>query len=1515
MFTVLKSKPKSAKDFDAVRIRLASPEKIREWSYGEVKKAETINYRTLKPERDGLFCAKIFGPIKDYECLCGKYKRAKYKGMVCEKCGVEVTESSVRRERMGHIELATPVSHVWFLKSIPSIMSSLLDIKSKDLERVIYYEAYVVTDSSVDELPVKTILTETAYRKYSEKYGLRFVAEMGAGAIQKLLKRIDLTELIYQLKDELEATNSESKKRKITKQIRLVEKFKRSGNRPEWMILNVLPVLPPDLRPLVSLDGGRFASSDLNDLYRRVINRNNRLKRLLELGAPSIIIRNEKRMLQEAVDALIDNGRRKQVVRASNNRPLKSLSDSIKGKEGRFRKNLLGKRVDYSGRSVIVGGPELRMDQCGLPRIMALELFKPLIYAKLIEDDHALTIKAAKKIVEKKEPIVWDILEDVVKEYPVLLNRAPTLHRISIQAFHPVLTDEKAIRLHPLVCAAFNADFDGDQMAVHVPLSVEARLESEVIMLSTENIISPASGKPIAIPSQDMVLGLYYMTKPRDNAKGEGMVFANRDEVYVAYCNGVCSLNARIKVKVDDELYNTTVGRVLFSFIVPDIVPFNNINKVFGKKDIESLIAYLYRNTDLPTVVEFLDKIKDLGYGISTNSGISISVEDMVVPPEKKDIIARAEEAVRLIQSQYAQGLLTDSERYNKIIDTWSNATEEIIEATMRRLGGKYGEGFNSIFIMADSGARGSNQQIRQLVGMRGLMSKPSGDIIETPIKSNLKEGLSVLEYFTSTHGARKGLADTALKTSNAGYLTRKLIDVSQDVFVTMEDCGTTEGIRVSAIVVNGQEIESLEDRIIGRVASEDVVNPFTKEVIVREGEEITESIAEEMINAGIKEVPIFSVLTCKAERGVCAKCYGRNLARGHRVEVGEAIGIVAAQSIGEPGTQLTLRTFHVGGTATRAIEKMELETHRAGIVRYLNLFTAENSEGEKIVLSRRDAALLITEPQVVAPSGGMFEVEEVKANYVVKVSGEEVFEFKRINLITEEDIIRGASEAIGKFILPKKSGVAVEEGESIVERVVEVYDVPKKIPYASKMHVGDGQTIKRFVKSDVEGTVKIISLKGSEYMPVNGFEDGVVNRHGTHVIITGENSEEHRYYVPKGSVLYVRAGDRVKQDQLLAGYEDEMKRRIFESDPTRHMSHTILAEWDPYAYYLLAGVDGYVKYRDLVLNVTVREEIDKVTSRKSLIVTESKNASMRPRIEIVDENGNVKRFPNMDEKVMYYLPPGVILQREDGEFVKAGDAIGKIPRELGKATDITGGLPRVTELFEAKKPKNAAIISEINGVVSYSGEFKGKRKVVITSTAGKGKVYREYLIPHNTRILVYPGDRVEMGEKLTDGSVNPHDILRILGERALEKMLVEEIQQVYRLQGVSINDKHIEIIVRQMLSKVVIEDVGDSDYIEGEVVNKFRFMKKNESLIRRGKKPAIGRNLLLGITKASLSTDSFISAASFQETTRVLTDAAVSGSTDYLLGLKENVIVGRLIPVGTGQKKYDELAIEPQGA
>ncbi len=1509
-FVVLKGKPKSTKDFDAIRIGLVSPDKIREWSYGEVKRAETINYRTFKPERDGLFCARIFGPLKDYECLCGKYKRMKYKGVVCEKCGVEVTEARVRRERMGHIELASPISHIWYLRSIPSIMSLFFDVKLKDLERVIYYESYIVVKSTIPDISVKRILSENEYREAKETYGNKFVAEMGASAIRKLWEKIDIDALHEELREAVKTTTFMAKKKKMARRLRIVEKFKRTESRPEWMILKVLPVLPPDLRPLVSLESGRFASSDLNDLYRRVINRNNRLKRLMELGAPSIIVRNEKRMLQEAVDALLDNGRRKQVVRASNNRPLKSLSDSIKGKAGRFRRNLLGKRVDYSGRSVIIVGPELKLNQCGLPRDMALELFKPFIYSRLIDAGLVSTVKGAKKIVERKEKVVWDVLEEIVKEYPVLLNRAPTLHRLSIQAFHPILTKDKAIQLHPLVCPAFNADFDGDQMAIHIPLSPEAKMEAEVLMLSSYGVISPANGNPIAVPTQDMVLGIYYMTKPKKSVLGEGMVFSSPDEVIFAYNNNICSLNASIEIRINDEMVNTTVGRVILGGILPEGISFELVNKTMRKKDVVNVVNYIYKNKDLPTTIKFLDDIKEMGFCMATRAGISISLGDIDVPLEKKRIIEVADEKVKAIAEQYRQGLLTDMERYNKVVDIWSEATDKIADAMMKKLGGEFGESFNPIYVMADSGARGSAQQIRQLAGARGLMAKPSGDIIETPIKSNFKEGLSVLEYFISTHGARKGLADTALKTANAGYLTRKLVDVAQDVMITAEDCGSTEGMYVSAIVTGGEEIESLKDRILGRTAAEDVVNPFTKEVIVKENKIIDEEIADKIIEAGIKGIRIHNILTCKMSRGVCAKCYGLDLARGKEVEKGEAVGIIAAQSIGEPGTQLTLRTFHIGGTASKAGEKMSAETFRAGIVRFYNLEIAENSNRERIVLSRRDACLLVTEPQIVAESCGKVKITEDAVNYIITAGNSENYTLKKVDLVVEKDVLSGGADAIGKFMFTVKDGTDVSAGSLLTERVLEVWDVPRKIPYGSRIYVSEGETLKRFIRTEEAGEVSLYALSGNKLIEVDDFPQGVVDKHGTHIFIKRNDKIVERHYIPKGSIIYVKKGSMVKPGELIVGFDDEKAKQRFESDPELFKSVSILCEWDAYTDFILASVDGYVKYLDIEQGTTFKEDVDRVSGLRNKIIIESRDPLLRPRIAIVDKEGNVKKLPGIDEEAIYYLPIGTILLKDDGDYVKAGDIMGKIPKELIKTTDITGGLPRANELFEGKVPKNASVVSEINGMVSYGKRIKNKRTIIVTSLGGTRK---EYAISNDKRLLVYPGDRVEMGEPLTDGVIDPHDILMILGERDLQRHLVNEVQQVYRLQGVNINDKHIEIIVRQMLSKVIIEDAGDTSFMEDETVGKFKFMKENQKVIKEGKKPAIGRIILLGITKSALSAESFISSASFQETTRVLTEASISGAIDRLEGLKENVIVGRLIPAGTGQKEFDEVCIVPK--
>ncbi len=1339
-------KPKDPSSFNAIRISLASPEQIRSWSHGEVKKPETINYRTFKPERDGLFCARIFGPVKDYECNCGKYKRMKHRGIVCEKCGVEVIQSKVRRERMGHIELAAPVAHIWFLKSIPSKIGMVLDMTLKELERVLYFESYVVIDPKDTPFKEGDLISEEKYREIKEKYGEEAIeAGVGAEAIKRLLQKVNVEELAEQLRFEMKETQSEAKRKKLAKRLRIIEAFRDSGNKPEWMILDVIPVIPPDLRPLVPLDGGRFATSDLNDLYRRVINRNNRLKRLLELNAPDIIIRNEKRMLQEAVDALFDNGKRGRVITGANKKPLRSLSDMLRGKHGRFRQNLLGKRVDYSGRSVIVIGPELRLHQCGLPKKMALELFKPFIYNKLEEKGYVTTVKSAKKMVEKERPEVWDILEEVIKEHPILLNRAPTLHRLGIQAFEPLLIEGKAIQLHPLVCLAFNADFDGDQMAVHVPLSVEAQTEARVLMMSTNNILSPAHGKPIIVPTQDIVLGLYYMTREREYAKGTGKVFANPEEVRIAYDAHEVDLHARIKVRMDGQLVQTTVGRVLLREVVPDEVPFELINRVMNKKAVANLIDYTYRVAGNKKTVILADKLKNLGFAYATTSGLSITIKDIHIPSHKAELLERASEEVEKVRQQYVDGLITDGERYNKVIDIWAQVTEEIADEMMKELGTEkvkdpQGEekavpSFNPIFMMADSGARGTAQQIRQLAGMRGLMAKPSGEIIETPITANFREGLSVLQYFVSTHGARKGLADTALKTANSGYLTRRLVDVAQDVIVTEYDCGTLDGIYVSSLVEGGEIIEPMVERILGRVALEDIKDPFTGEIIVRANQEIDEEAVQKIADAGLDRVKIRSVLTCESKHGVCALCYGRDLARGRIVDIGEAVGVIAAQSIGEPGTQLTMRTFHIGGTASRRVEETTLEAKMDGTIKFINLRTVRNREEVLVVM----------------------------------------------------------------------------------------------------------------------------------------------NRKGEITILDEEGRERKRYPVVYGAKLRVEEGQKVKERELIA-------------------------EWDPYTIPIITEVAGWVKFGDIIEGVTMQEQVDEVTGHARKVIIESKEPDLRPRISIKQERVDEGGKKSLETAARYILPVGSNIYVKEGEYVEAGDVLVKIPRETTKTKDITGGLPRVAELFEARRPKEYALISEIDGTVSFGKMVKGKRKVIITPEVGEPK---EYTIPKGKHVSVHEGDMVKAGEPLMDGSSNPHDILKVLGDKELARFLVDEIQEVYQLQGVKINDKHIEIIVRQMLKRVKVREVGDTKFIVDEQVEKHVFQEENERVIKGGGRPAIADPLFLGITKASLITDSWVSAASFQETTRVLTQAAVEGRVDYLKGLKENVIMGRLIPAGTGNPRY----------
>ena len=1340
-------KPKDPLNFNAVKIMISSPERIREWSYGEVKKPETINYRTFKPERDGLFCARIFGPIKDYECNCGKYKRMKHRGVVCEKCGVEVIQSKVRRERMGHIELAAPVAHIWFLRSLPSKIGNLLDLTLRELEKVLYFDSFIVLDPGETPLTLGELLTEEKYRQMVQEYGAGFVAGIGAEAIKQLLTNLDLEKLALELREEMVKTNSMAKRKKLAKRLKIIDAFRESENRPEWMIMDVIPVLPPDLRPLVPLDGGRFATSDLNDLYRRVINRNNRLKRLMELNAPDIIIRNEKRMLQEAVDVLFDNGRRGKTITGASKRPLKSLSDMLKGKQGRFRQNLLGKRVDYSGRTVIVIGPNLRLHQCGLPKKMALELFKPFIYNKLEEKGYVTTIKAAKKMVEKEPPEVWDTLDEVVREFPVMLNRAPTLHRLGIQAFEPILIEGKAIQLHPLVCTAFNADFDGDQMAVHVPLSIEAQAEARILMMSTNNILSPAHGDPIIVPSQDIVLGIYYMTRERPFAKGENRIFSNPGEVRCAFDSREVDLHARIQVRMNGERIETTVGRILLAEILPEGIPFSAINRVMNKKVLAQLIDLCYRSAGVKATVLLADRLKDLGYQFATLSGISISINDMVIPSSKQGILDQAFELVREIDRQYNEGLITEGEKYNKAVDIWAKATEDVAAEMMREIAstevktteGKVSEieAFNSIYMMADSGARGSKDQMRQLAGMRGLMAKPSGEIIETPITANFREGLTVLQYFISTHGARKGLADTALKTANSGYLTRRLVDVSQDMIISEHDCGTMDGIEVEALLEAGEVIQRLGERILGRIAHEDIADPVTGEVLVPIGTEIDEQRVAVLEEAGVEKVFIRSALTCHSERGVCAMCYGRDLAQGKLAQIGEAIGIIAAQSIGEPGTQLTMRTFHIGGTASKSIERTSVTNRYPGMVRFVNLHTVRNREGDLVAMNRN-------------------------------------------------------------------------------------------------------------------GEISIVSETGRE---------------------------RERYVIIYGAKLKVQDEQQVEAGQLLA-------------------------EWDPFTTPILTEVSGSVKFGDIVEGQTMQEKLDPVTGKSSKVVVEYRDSDVRPRISIKDAKGKTARVGD-GAHARYFIPLGAIIMVNEGDQVFPGDVLARIPRETTKTKDITGGLPRVAELFEVRKPKENAVITEIDGIVSFGKDTKGKRKVTVTPEVGDP---RDYLIPKGKHISVHEGDYVRAGEALMDGSPNPHDILTVLGEKEVAKYLVDEVQQVYRLQGVKINDKHIEVIVRQMLKRVRITDPGDSEFLMGEHVEKPIFEQINDKLIEQDLRPAAAEPLLLGITKASLSTQSFISAASFQETTKVLTDAATAGKVDYLLGLKENVIMGRLIPAGTGLRDYREL-------
>ena len=1491
---------KRPKDIKAIQFRLASPEKILSWSHGEVKKPETINYRTLKPERDGLFCAKIFGPIKDYECLCGKYKKMRYKGVVCEKCGVEVTTSKVRRSRMGHIELVTPVAHIWYVNSLPSRIGTLLGVKMKDLERVLYYEAYIVKNPGEafydfeKKNPVKKydVLNEEQYQQLMQHFGdTGFDARMGGEVVKELLEEFDLVEAFEQLREEMKQTNSEAKRKTIVKRLKVIESFLNSGNRPEWMMLTVIPVLPPDLRPLVALDGGKFAVSDVNDLYRRVINRNQRLKRLMELDAPEIIVRNEKRMLQEAVDALIDNGRRGNAVKGANKRPLKSLSEIIKGKQGRFRQNLLGKRVDFSGRSVIVVGPNLRMDQCGLPKLMALELFKPHLLAKLEEKGYATTLKQAKKMIEDRDNVVWECLQEIVDEYPVLLNRAPTLHKLSIQAFHPVLIDGKAIQLHPLVCSAFNADFDGDQMAVHVPLTEEAIAECKILMLSSMNILLPASGRAIAVPTQDMVLGIYYLSKEKEGVQGTNKLFADINEVMVALESGYLDLNAKIRTKIDNQVIYTTAGRLIIKNILPEFVPVNLWNKVLKKKDIANLVDYVFKEGGPKITAEFLDNLKELGFKYSTVTGISISAYDIKVPESKKALIEEAKKKVKEIQQQFQAGLLTEQERYNKIIDIWTDASNEVAKEMMELMK-KDKDGFNSVYMMADSGARGSAAQIRQLAGMRGLMAKPDGTIIETPIISNFKEGLNVLEYFISTHGARKGLADTALKTANAGYLTRKLVDVAQNVKVTIEDCGTHEGVEITDISVGNELIEPLEDRIFGRVLAQDIMDPITNEILFSEGTLLDEEKTQKIIEAGIKSVTIRTPITCKAEKGVCAKCYGLNMAEGKLVKPGEAVGIIAAQSIGEPGTQLTLRTFHVGGTASRSAEERQVVATKEGFIRYYNLKTYETEDGKIIVANRRNAGVLLVEPKVKALFDGELEIKTIHDEILITLkNGDEKvrYAFKKSDFAKPNELAGVSGKIEGKLYLPYENGAKVSKGESIVEIIKEGWNIPNRIPYAAELKVKDGAPVTQKIVSGAKGTVKFYQLKGDYLERYEGVKKGQkVEEKGLFAVIADDQDREAiRHYIARGSILEVDDNQAVEKDTIIAMPAKSDK--------------TVIAEWDPYSIPIIAEKEGVVTFEDIIPGVTAVEQVDEFTGETRLTINEYIPSEYKPAIVLAPKDGS--------DIIRYVLEPKTAIYVQSGQEVKLAQILAKTPKAAAKSKDITGGLPRVSELFEARRPKDPAVVAEIDGVVSFGKPSRGKQRIIITADTGQTV---EYLIDKNRQILVHNGEFVHAGERLTDGTISGHDILRTLGEKALMYYMVSEIQQVYRRQGVNISDKHIEIIVSQMLRQVKIVDSGDTKFIPGDLVSKKEFRKENERILRLGGQPAIAEPVLVGITRAAVSSDSVISAASFQDTTKVLTEASVSAKVDYLEDLKENVIIGRLIPVGTGLYKDRNVSVEP---
>ena len=1484
-------------DFDAFAITIASPEQIKAWSHGEVKKPETINYRTLKPERDGLFCAKIFGPVRDYECICGKYKKMRYKGWKCEKCGVEITSSKVRRTRMGHIELVTPVAHIWYVSSLPSRIGTLLNIKMKDLERVLYYEAYIVENAgeafydneNSKKVEKYDVLNEEQYQSLKERFSQTgFVAKMGGQVIRDMLAELDLVEILSTLKQEMENTNSEAKKKTIVKRLKVVENFLNSGNKPEWMMITNLPVLPADLRPLVSLDGGKFAVSDVNDLYRRVINRNTRLKRLLELDAPEIIIRNEKRMLQEAVDALFDNGRRANAVKGANKRPLKSLSEIIKGKQGRFRQNLLGKRVDFSGRSVIVVGPNLRMDQCGLPKTMALELFKPHLIARLQEKGYATTVKQAKKMIENKLNEVWECLEEVVKDHPVMLNRAPTLHKMSIQAFHPVLVEGKAIRLHPLVCAAFNADFDGDQMAVHVPLSQEAIAECKILMLSSMNILLPASGKPVAVPSQDMVLGIYYLSLEKPGAKGTNKIFANVDEVMLAVEANALDIHAKIKTMIDHRIIFTTAGRLIIKSILPSFIPDHLWNKIMKKKDIAELVDYVYKNGGLEISAEFLDNLKNLGFESATKAGVSISVSDIIVPKSKPGLVEEAKKQVREVQNQYGAGLLTDGERYNKTIDIWTSTSKKLADEMMKMME-KDKDGFNSIYMMADSGARGSAEQIKQLAGMRGLMSKPDGSIIETPITSNFREGLNVNEYFISTHGARKGLADTALKTANAGYLTRKLIDVAQNVRVSMHDCGTHEGIEVTEIVENGTQIESLADRIIGRVLSADVIDPVSNEILFTEGTLLGVGEVKTIVDSGIKSVNIRTPITCKAEKGVCAKCYGVNLGEGKLVKPGEAVGIISAQSIGEPGTQLTLRTFHAGGTASTEQQDRQVIADKEGFIRYYNVKTYENG-GKNIVMNRRNAAVLLVEPKIKAPITGKVSIDITHDDVNITLKGKkEEFKYsiRRHDLAKPTELAGVSGKVEGKFYIVFKNGDTIQENDSLVEVIKEDWNIPTRIPFASELRVKDGEPVTQKIKAGVGGTLKYFILKGDYLERLKDIKKGhVVSEKGMYVVISDENGREAiRHYIPRESVITYDDNSVVKSEDLIAKPKKD--------------DRLIIAEWDPYSIPVAAECEGKISFEDIEPGYTATEQYDETTGQSRLVINEYLPQGVKPAIIVT---------PSKGEPIKYNLGPKTAIFTNKGDQVAIADILARTPKAAAKSKDITGGLPRVSELFEARRPKNTAIIADIDGTVRFDKALRAKERIVIEGEDGTSA---EYLIDKSRQIQVRNGEFVHAGEKLTDGVISSHDVLRILGEKALHYYLISEIQQVYRSQGVVISDKHIEIIVSQMLRQVRIVDSGDTQLIVGDLISRRRFKEENERIVKMGGEPAIAESVLLGVTRAAVGSDSVISAASFQETTKVLTEASIAGKFDRLEDLKENVILGRIIPVGTGLYKDKEVKLK----